>query len=426
MAGLFDFQDPRQIRSDYMNSQMVSPAQMGNQDLYSKLASTMANAGTMIGTGIGGMMGGVLPKEAEQRRVQEVMKGVNLTSPESITNAANMFAKMGDNARAQALFEQADLVNQRNMAQEDRAAKQAAAEQAEQRKATLVQELVKRDPNLTPALAEVLAGDSKALMDFLNPKIKTEVVTTASGVKLINSETGTEIKNLGAAPKTGTTINNLPPAQQKAQTAYGSVVGTAQGNRDDSLVTAAEAAKSALPKILETEKLLNEGNLNTGLGASIADVFSKAQAQFLNDKKAGKRVSDSEYLDSLLGSAVFDQLSALGIGARGLDTPAEREFLLEVVTGKRTLNKDSLKRITQFRKDSALRAIGVFNNALSDGRLNEYQETVGRTFNPIEIPETRNNNIPQPTGGRPTPIYATNGQQRIVSVDGGQTWQPVR
>jgi hypothetical protein len=28
MAGLFDFQDPQQIRNDYMRSQMVSPAQM--------------------------------------------------------------------------------------------------------------------------------------------------------------------------------------------------------------------------------------------------------------------------------------------------------------------------------------------------------------------------------------------------------------
>lgn len=123
MAGLFDFQDPRQIRSDYMNSQMVSPAQMGNQDLYSKLASTMANAGTMIGTGIGGMMGGVLPKEAEQRRVQEVMKGVDLTSPESILKGAAMFTQMGDSVRALELTEQADIVGQRQFRAKEQQAK---------------------------------------------------------------------------------------------------------------------------------------------------------------------------------------------------------------------------------------------------------------------------------------------------------------
>jgi hypothetical protein len=33
---------------------------------------------------------------------------------------------------------------------------------------------------------------------------------------------------------------------------------------------------------------------------------------------------------------------------------------------------------------------------------------------------------PPPSGGAQTPMYATNGQQRIVSNDGGKTWQPVK
>jgi hypothetical protein len=33
---------------------------------------------------------------------------------------------------------------------------------------------------------------------------------------------------------------------------------------------------------------------------------------------------------------------------------------------------------------------------------------------------------PPPSGGGQTPMYATNGQQRIVSNDGGKTWQPVK
>lgn len=35
-----------------------------------------------------------------------------------------------------------------------------------------------------------------------------------------------------------------------------------------------------------------------------------------------------------MGADVFAMLKPLGIGARGLDTPAERKFLQEVLTGK--------------------------------------------------------------------------------------------
>jgi hypothetical protein len=38
-------------------------------------------------------------------------------------------------------------------------------------------------------------------------------------------------------------------------------------------------------------------------------------------------ISDIEEQDRLVGSEAFPLIKALGIGARGLDTPAEREFL---------------------------------------------------------------------------------------------------
>ena len=428
LSGLFGgmTKSPEQYRQESIQGMRVSPAQMGQQSLNQQLISQMSNVGANIGSLAGGMMGGQTQQQGDDQRVQEVMKGVDLTNPESIMKGVDMFTQMGDSARAMALTEQADIVGQRQVAQEDRVAKQAAAAKTE---ATRVQgsQMLATKLGVTPEQARLLIDtDPKAAVALMNPELKTETVTTKDSVLLINSQTGAVVADLGAPPKTGTSITNVLPAQAKAQTAYGGVVGTAQGNRDDNLVTSAKAAKTSLPKILETEKLLNEGNLNTGLGASIADVFSKAQAQFLNDKKAGKKVSDSEYLDSLLGSAVFDQLSALGIGARGLDTPAERDFLLQVVTGKRTLNRDSLKRITQFRKAAALRSIGDYNDALDSGELDEYQKTLGRTFNRMETPQLPNNaNIPPPTSNQSLPIFASNGNERIVSRDGGQTWQPV-
>jgi len=431
MAGLFSSNE-QDVLGTIMQQRDKSNQALGSG--YGKYGGIVQAGAGMADIGGDAMFGGATgasdPRMIEQQEVKAIFSQAatqtgNSTSPEFFTAFSELLAAKFPE-QSQKAMEQAQKVQAQTDAKEDRVAKQAAATKTE---ATRVEgsQMLATKLGVTPEQARLLIDtDPKAAVALMNPELKTETVTTKDSVLLINSQTGAVVANLGAPPKTGTSITNVLPAQAKAQTAYGGVVGAAQGNRDVNLVTSAEAAKTSLPKILETEKLLNEGNLNTGLGASIADVFSKAQAQFLNDKKAGKKVSDSEYLDSLLGSAVFDQLSALGIGARGLDTPAEREFLLEVVTGKRTLNRDSLKRITQFRKASALRAIENYNDALSSGALKEYQETLGRTFNRMETPQLPNNaNIPPPTSNQSLPIFASNGNERIVSRDGGQTWQPV-
>jgi len=88
-------------------------------------------------------------------------------------------------------------------------AKQAAATKAAQSKADLVKDIVKRDPNITPAIAEVLAGDSKALLDFLNPTVKTTFKNVNGRVVMLNSDTGEVLKDIGAAPDTSPKVTNI-------------------------------------------------------------------------------------------------------------------------------------------------------------------------------------------------------------------------
>jgi len=135
--------------------------------------------------------------------------------------------------------------------------------------------------------------------------------------------------------------------------------------------------------------LIATGDINTGIARQVQDVVARAKSKFLADKSAGKNVSDSEYLDALLGSDVFPQISALGIGARGLDTIAERKFLQEVITGSRDLSRDTLLRMIDFRIDSANQAVDKYNTKLSKGELKKYQEVTGRTLEPIQAPPTR-------------------------------------
>jgi hypothetical protein len=95
---------------------------------------------------------------------------------------------------------------------------------------------------------------------------------------------------------------------------------------------------------------------------------------------------EDQYLDSLLGSDVFKQIIALGIGARGLDTPAEREFLREVLTGTRTLNAGTLIKMTEARRGQQIAILNRYNSQVERGDLDNYFEYSGRERRLYEIP----------------------------------------
>jgi hypothetical protein len=156
--------------------------------------------------------------------------------------------------------------------------------------------------------------------------------------------------------------------------------------QDIALADQAAAIPRNVAKVDEALDLLYNSDINTGLGAEVFNVMDKARAKFLADKDAGKRVEGTEYLDALLGSDVFPQISALGIGARGLDTPAEREFLRNVITGTIKLDKSTLIRMTEFRRQGLEDAAKVYNSKVEGGELNKYFEYTGRPKNKVEVP----------------------------------------
>lgn len=175
-----------------------------------------------------------------------------------------------------------------------------------------------------------------------------------------------------------------------AENEYAKGVGKSRAERDIQQFGAAEAAAENLIKINETLSQLQKGEAITGAFADIQTNIQKVQAKFAADKKAGKRVTDTEYLDALLGSDVFPMISSLGIGARGLDTPAERDYLRQVMTGTIKLEKDTLVKLTQIRKNIAERAIDKFNQRVDKGELADffkYQGTQSQKFEKPKMPE---------------------------------------
>jgi hypothetical protein len=215
----------------------------------------------------------------------------------------------------------------------------------------------------------------------------TQVVEANGRQLLINKATGVTINDLGAARPVaaGTTVKVDIPA---SQTSYGKDVGAGKAKKDLSFVESAQSVAESLPQIYETANLIETSDdLVTGIGSGVFKDFYRVIDQFTSDKKAGKKVSDTEYLDALMGREVFTQINALGIGARGLDTPAEREFLRSVMTGSIELNEKTLARLTDLRVRVAERAIKKYNEKLKNGELDRYMKESGEQLKPIEIPE---------------------------------------
>jgi hypothetical protein len=364
------------------------------------------------------MMGGRTSKEAEGAMIKEVFDKASQMSEdpaEQYAFASKEFRRLGMNDRAMALEDRVGGLKDKKAARDDALYKQQMQQVGY---ANRFRALKAKVPEMSDEEAQGVASDEASFREFFkDSKIKysadVEEISAELFGKPFNQLSPTEAGQVNklkedrgvkkaAAGASRTTVDAR--SFNAAETEYGKVVGQDSATRDVNLIDAAESAAKNLPKMYETRTLIEKGDINTGLARSVQDVVSKAQSKFLADKKAGKNVTDGEYLDSLLGSEVFAQISALGVGARGMDTPAEREFMREVITGTRDLSKDTLKRMIDFRIGATEKAVDTYNERLGKGEFKKYQDTTGRSLKTVEKPKATPKLRFNPATGRLEPI----------------------
>lgn len=195
------------------------------------------------------------------------------------------------------------------------------------------------------------------------------------------------------AGATNVTVDN------KAEGAYAGKVAGEAGEADRGQFKAAQASVENLHKIDTVLNHLRTSDAKTGLGAELLLNVERAKT-FLG--AGSKTVSDTELLDTMLGSEVFPMIQTLGIGARGMDTPAEREFLRKVMAGTITLNKDTLVRMTEMRKDIAQRTLDNFNKRVDTGELDRFFKYSGMPKQKLQGPTPKRRAtdkvVPAPAG----------------------------
>jgi hypothetical protein len=199
--------------------------------------------------------------------------------------------------------------------------------------------------------------------------------------KAYQNSTSGKVSEIGSGPQS---VVQVMPAEGERQKGYGKL-GVEQNT---AIFTSGQSAVKNISKIDETLDLIQKGTPTTGIGADLINNINRTKLLFTDSKKNIKDVSDTELLNSLLGAEVFPQIGALGIGAKGLDTPAEREFLRQVMTGTINMNKDTLLRMTKLRKKYEEKSLDQYNNAVEAGQLDELFQFSGLPKRKLSAPKT--------------------------------------
>jgi|TARA_R110002167_G_scaffold21856_2_gene78844 hypothetical protein len=128
-------------------------------------------------------------------------------------------------------------------------------------------------------------------------------------------------------------------------------------------------ARRNLPKIdavvtsLIKDKMGLDAGVYTGAFANFKLEADKFQAAVRNIKQKNPTIPNTEILDMALNSDVFPLIKELGIGARGLDTPAERDFLIAAMVGSKTMSSEALIQATLTRRSRLINTAREFNES---------------------------------------------------------------
>lgn len=159
-------------------------------------------------------------------------------------------------------------------------------------------------------------------------------------------------------------------------------------DKNTALVANADLAVQNILKTDEVLDLLDKDELHTGIFAEFQTNISRILSAAGSDISSGY-ASRTQLLEALLGSDVFPMIKQLGIGARGLDTVPEREFLLKVMVGEKKMEADTIRQMTEIRQRISERIIEKYNDRIKKGGFNLYKKFTGEAVEPIDLKSIR-------------------------------------
>jgi hypothetical protein len=222
----------------------------------------------------------------------------------------------------------------------------------------------------------------------LNTHSQIELETEIASLKK-EDPTNPAIKELENRLKTlKENINKAPNVKQQGK--FAETVGKklAETAVDDYIL-----ARGTTQKVAKIDDLIDRLNAtdgsNFGFLAEAKLAGRKLLALFGSEEQLEK-ISGVEIIAMLQDSDVFPLITSLGIGARGLDTPAERNFLRDVMTGRITLTKETLLLMAHQRRNIQTEIAKDWNRQLEEGTVGQYRK--------VDVPPAKN--VPRKKGAR--------------------------
>ena len=130
-------------------------------------------------------------------------------------------------------------------------------------------------------------------------------------------------------------------------------------------------APKAIENLDRTIDIIQKQPINSGLFLDLKNLRDKLLTEF-GSKDAVERLTWTQITNSRLGSEVFQLFSALGLGARGMDTPAEREFMREVLTGNLSMTPQALVQLAKTRRETQIEALRKYNMFAESPAMKQY------------------------------------------------------
>ena len=118
-----------------------------------------------------------------------------------------------------------------------------------------------------------------------------------------------------------------------------------------------------------TGKLSKAKEWVTDVIMNSADISEETKRIFEKTGLTREALKNTQVVNALMRRGVFRAIKELGIGARGIDTPAERDFLIQVLTGDSNMDIESFKFLIRDNMNTQKKVIQNFNKAEGLGRF---------------------------------------------------------
>jgi len=209
----------------------------------------------------------------------------------------------------------------------------------------------------------------------------------------------------------------------KQEAAFETGLGTGQSKRVMESQERAQAAADILATNEVGRSLLNSGAI-TGAGADFFVGLNKALKQAGIDFGYADAASNSQAYAAAMAANAGQLIKQFGAGT-GL-SDADREYATKAAAGQISMDETAIRKVLDINDRAARNIIKRHNQSVKGIKTNIPLEVEIPAAPP---PPALSGAAAIPTGkpaATATPMYATNGKQRIMSTDGGKTWSPVR